>query len=327
MQAVDHAGRLLADRPAPPLPARLKELRDHPLFRAYAALAAVCFFWGTTYLGIRVALESIPPLVLIAARFCLSGTIMLIAAWAMKMHLPRGRELAWSAALGVLILGAGNGALVFSELLIPSSLAALFIAAGPFWMVGLESLIPGGERLRATTALGMLIGVGGAAILVGPSIFRGGEGFGQGSNIWKGFLILQFGSACWGLGSILTRRHASRAHPIVTGAVQQLAAGIAFAIPALLVSHKPITWTVRGVGALLWLVVFGAIVGYSAYSYALDKLPVALVSIYTYVNPIVAAVLGWMMYRETFGFREIAAMTVIFIGVAVVKRASVRAKV
>jgi drug/metabolite transporter (DMT)-like permease len=288
-------------------------LRDHPLFPAYAALTAVCFFWGTTYLAIRVALESIPPLALMAMRFCLSGSVMLIAARAMGLQLPRGRELAWSAIHGVMILGAGNGALTFAELLIPSSLAALFIAASPFWMVGPESVMPGGERLKAMTVAGMLLGLGGAAILVAP-------GLGQGSNVWKGFLILQLGSMSWGFGSILSRRHVTRAHPVVSGAVQQLAAGLVFVVPALVVPHKPIVWDGRGIGALLWLVVFGSIVGYSAYVYALDRLPVALVSIYTYVNPVVAAWLGWVFYREPFGRREALAMAVIFIGVAVVKR-------
>ena len=259
------------------------------------ALGAVCFFWGTTYLGIRIALESIPPVLLIAVRFCLSGTLMLAVARAKGAHLPRGRELIWTALHGVLILGIGNGCLVFAEVLIPSSLAALFIAAGPFWMVGLESAIPGGDRLRPMTAVGMAIGLAGAAILVGPSIFReGAQGFGTGSNVWKGFLILQFGSLCWGLGSILMRRKVARAHPVVTGAVQQLAAGLAFAAVAGVVKEQPPVWNVQGVGALLWLVLFGSIVGYSAYVYALDKLPVALVSIYTYINPIVAAALGWL---------------------------------
>jgi drug/metabolite transporter (DMT)-like permease len=239
------------------------------------------------------------------------------------MKLPRGRELWWSAMHGILILGAGNGCLVFAEELIPSSLAALFIAASPFWMVGLEAAMPGGERLRRATTVGMLIGMTGAAMLVLPSILQQGtSGFGTGSNVWKGFLILQIGSVSWGFGSILSRRHQTRAHPVVSGAVQQLAAGVAFALPALLIPERQVVWTGRGVGALLWLVFFGSIVGYSSYVYALDRLPIALVSIYTYVNPMVAAALGWLFYRERFGAREAAAMAVIFAGVAIVKQFS-----
>jgi drug/metabolite transporter (DMT)-like permease len=107
---------------------------------------------------------------------------------------------------------------------------------------------------------------------------------------------------------------------VVSGAVQQLAAGVAFLLPAMLVPEHPVRWSARGAGALMYLVVFGSIVGYSAYIYAMDKLPVAIVSIYTYVNPVVAVALGWLFYREPFGGREAVAMLVIFAGVALVKR-------
>jgi drug/metabolite transporter (DMT)-like permease len=110
------------------------------------------------------------------------------------------------------------------------------------------------------------------------------------------------------------------AHPVVSGAIQQLAAGLVFLPPALLIGEHPIRWQFRGVAALVYLVIFGSIVGYSSYIYALEKLPVALVSIYTYVNPVVAVLLGWLVYREPFGKREILAMLVIFLGVALVKR-------
>jgi len=275
----------------------------------------VCFFWGTTYLAIRMALETVPPLFLIAGRFCLSGGLMLGWVWLSGKALPRGRELLITAANGVLILGVGNGCLVFAEMWIPSSLAALFIGISPFWMVALEALVPGGERLRWPALAGILTGFLGAGLLVAPSLSANG----MSGNISKGFLILQLGSLSWGLGSILQKRNRGKAHPIVNGAVQQMAAGVVFLIPALLAGQTPASWTSRGSWAVAYLVVFGSIVGYSSYIYALDRLPVSLVSIYTYVNPVVAAILGWYFYREPFGRREIVAMMVIFCGVAVVK--------
>jgi drug/metabolite transporter (DMT)-like permease len=286
-----------------------------PSWKAYSALGAVCFFWGTTYLAIRIALETIPPLFLVALRFSISGAILLLAAKLSGAHLPRGRKLLLTAFNGVLILGIGNGCLVIAELWIPSSLAALFIAISPFWMVGLEALIPGGARLMWTTAVGMLIGFLGASLLVGPSLLHEG----MGGHIWNGFLILQLGSASWSLGSILQKRSVSEVHPVVNGAVQQLAAGLAFVIPALLTGRTPEKWTAEGAGSILYLVVFGSLVGYSAYIYALERLPVAIVSIYTYINPIVAAILGWWFYREPFGRTEILAMAIIFTGVGLVK--------
>ena len=290
-------------------------LKDQPLLPAYAALGSVCFFWGTTYLAIRMALESFPPLVLISGRFIVSGIIMLVLIRLRRMALPSWREAARTGFYGVLILGVGNGCLTYSEQLIPSFLAALFISISPFWMVGLEAAVPGGEPLRLPAVVGMVIGFFGASLLFAPSLMQ--QGFS--GAVWQGFLLLQVGSASWSLGSILQKRQRSAVHPFVNGGIQQLAAGLAFLPPALLSSNHTIHWDARGTGAMLWLIVFGSVVGYNSYIYALEHLPVALVSIYTYVNPVVAAALGWLVYREPFGRREALAMGIIFAGVAVVK--------
>ena len=281
-------------------------------------MAAVCFFWGTTYLGIRVALEAFSPVQLVATRYFISGSLMLVVAKFLKVHLPSGRELFFTALFGVMILGAGNGCLAFAEALIPSGLAAIFITVSPFWMVGFEALLPGGVGLHGPTIAGMTVGLLGTVLLVGPSAIQSGFG----GPVLSGFFLLQFGSAGWSLGSILQRRYPTRAHPVVSGAVQQLATGMVYSIWALLAPATPIHWTPRSLGAVLYLVVFGSIVGYSAYLYALEHLPVSVVSIYNYVNPIVAVFLGWLFFRESFGVREILAMCVIFAGVALVKRFS-----
>ena len=293
-------------------------LSRHPHFRAYLALTAVCFFWGTTYLGIRMSLESFPPLLLVCARFVISGGLMLAAIRLRGGELPRGRELGAACLSGVLVLGIGNGALVFAEQWVPSGVACLMITISPFWMVGAEALLPGGEPLHLPTILGMLVGLGGAALLLAPDV----ETHAFHTGLLGGFLVLQLGMAGWAFGSIYQRRRVAGAHPIVIGAVQQLAAGLAF-LPLALVFHEhPIHWSLRGVSAILYLVMFGSIVGYSAYIYALDRLPVAIVSIYPYVNSVVAVTLGWLFYREHFGVLEATAMAVIFAGVALVKRYS-----
>ncbi len=291
-------------------------MRSHPQFWAYAALISVCFFWGTTYLTIRMALETIAPMTLVAGRFILSGGILLLACFLMGAELPRGRELARNAFNGVAILGVGNGCLVLAETWIPSGLAALIITISPFWMVGLNAIMPPRERLHGPTLAGMAIGLAGAALLVGPGALAGGAAAGK---IIQGFIVLQIGCFFWTFGSLLQRRQENRAHPIVAGGAQQLAAGLAF-LPLALVSGVPQEISGRSMGALFYLVVFGSIVGYSSYIYALDRLPVAVVSIYNYVNPVVAVLLGWLFYREPFGMREAIAMVVIFIGVAVVRR-------
>src|SRR3954463_16113917 len=238
-------------------------LRRNPLFKAYLALIAVCFFWGTTYLGIRMSLESFPPLHLVSIRYILSGGLMVLFAMARGLHLPRGAELRAVCFSGVLVLGIGNSALVFAETVIPSGIAGLIITISPFWMVEVEALLPGGERLHAPTIGGMAVGLVGAALLFSP---EPGAVHTLDHNLLNGFLMLQIGMAGWSFGSILQRRRPGKAHPIVAGAVQQLAAGLILAPFALAIPEHPIHWSVRGVTALFYLVFFGSIVGYSAYA-------------------------------------------------------------
>jgi drug/metabolite transporter (DMT)-like permease len=283
---------------------------------AYAALVAVCIFWGTTYLGIRIALETLPAAFVVCTRFILSGSILLAFALWRGAAIPRGRELWVACVCGALVLGIGNGALVYAEELVPSGLASLFITLAPFWMVGLE-VLTGGERLHSRTVLGMFIGFAGTVLLLLPGTEKGAVS----KSTLIGFAILQVGVVGWTLGSLYQRRQPARAHPIVTGAVQQLAAGLLYAPVALFVPGPAPVFSQRSVLAVLYLVVFGSIVGYSAYIFTMDRLPVSIASVYPYFNSMVAVFLGWLFFREPFGWQGLAAMAIIFAGVAVVKSA------
>ncbi len=252
---------------------------------------------------------------LVSIRFLISGGILMLALRLRKVPFPSLRTWLMTGFCGVLVLGVGNSCLTFSETMIPSSLAALFISVSPVWMVTLEALVPGGERLTGGVVAGMTVAILGAGLLVGPDALKEGLS----GNVVKGFLLLQIGGISWGLGSILQRRFKEAVDPVASASIQQFAAGLFF-LPPVLLQPGEVHWTPTGIGALLYLVVFGSIVGYTSYIIALQKLPVSFVSLYTYVNPVVAAVLGWMVYREPFGLREIMAMLVIFIGVAIVKR-------
>ncbi len=284
------------------------------------ALLCVYFFWGTTYLAIRVAIETTPPVVLVAIRFTISGVLMLIAARWRRDHIPGVREPEfWRTALcGFGTLAIGNTCLSVAEQWIPAGLAALFVTTSPFWMIGVDALVPGGERFHKPVLWGMLLGLCGVLLLLLPSADHGTAEL-SGQAI-AAFFVLQLGNLGWSVGSIYQRRMASKAHPVVSGAVQQLTTGMLFWIPAIYAARGggfQVTW--RGSLAILYLATFGSIIGYSAFLYAMDKLPVSIVSTYTYVNPIVACVLGWLILGERFGLREVAAMAITFAGVGVVR--------
>jgi drug/metabolite transporter (DMT)-like permease len=167
------------------------------------------------------------------------------------------------------------------------------------------------------------VGFGGVLLLVAPAAWTAitQHTFASGGAVVLAFFILQLSGASWALGSLLQRNRHSRAHPFVLGGVQQLSTGLALLLPSAF-QMPSAHWTARGMAAIVYLAIFGGIVGYSCYALALSRLPLAIVSIYTYINPVVAVFLGWWVYQERFGLREAGAMAIIFAGVAMVRRAT-----
>src|SRR5260370_25772673 len=186
-----------------------------------------------------MALEVVSPPVLISMRYIVSGRWLLVVAVLAKAQLPWGKDVLFIAMLGVIIIGIGNGCVAFAELWVPSGLAALFITTSPFWMIGLEAAIPGGERLHGPTLLGMLVGLAGTLLLVAPSAMQQGLS----GPLVKGFLVLQVGCCGWSLGSILQRRHPTKTHPVVNGPGQHLATGLPFLVPPPSTNTGPYPWT------------------------------------------------------------------------------------
>ena len=181
--------------------------------------------------------------------------------------------------------------------------------------------MPGGESLHAPTVAAMLVGAAGVALLVSGGDTLSGNSGGPGLLVL--FLLLQLGAIAWSVGSIVQRRQTSATHPFVSAAVQQLAVGVVY-LPAAVFQSPHVQWTTRALSATVYLAVFGGIVGYSSYVFAMQRLPVAVASTYTYVNPLVAVLLGWLLYREAVSVREGIAMAVIFAGVWLVKHAQGR---
>ncbi|MGH7448499.1 MAG: EamA family transporter [Longimicrobiales bacterium] len=285
--------------------------------KVIAAFAAVYLIWGSTYLAIFYAIDTMPPFLMAGARFLVAG--MLLFAWssARSPRMPTRRE--WQAAIvvGGLLLVGGNGAVVWAEQMIPSGVAALLVAGTPCWMVLLDWLWQGSARPGPRTALGLLLGFGGIALLVGPSAFTGG-----GVIHPLGALVLLFGSLAWATGSIYSRRAPSPPRALLSTGMQMLMGG------ALLVVLGTATgeWSrldlasvsLKSILALAYLIVFGAIIGYSAYIWLLRVASPARVSTYAYVNPVVAVLLGWAIAGEEFTLRMAVAAAIIIAGVALI---------
>lgn len=284
---------------------------------AYLAWITVCLVWGTTYLGIRVALETIPPALLGGIRYVAAGAVLALILRARGVRLPGPAHWNGLALLGFLMIALGNGGVIWAEQWVPSGIAAVVVAAAPFWMTGFEAVLPGGERLTVRGVAGLLVGFVGILLLVWPDLTAGGE---LGRRFGVGVIALQVACLGWALGSSYSRRHARGENALGSAALQMLFGGLFMLLAATLRGEwAALTFTWRSGLAELYLIVFGSLVGYSAYVYALKHLPVSTVSLYAYVNPVIAVVLGTLLLGEPFGLRVVLASAVVFAGVAVVR--------
>lgn len=283
------------------------------------AFTAVYLIWGSTYLAIRFAVATIPPFLMGGARFVTSGLILY--AWARARGAPRPNATQWRAACltGVLLLVCGNGAVLWAEQHVASGIVALIVAIVPLWMVLLDWLRPRGTRPRAPVFAGLVLGLAGLALLIGPdALAHGGS---AGVETWA-LLVPVLGSLFWALGSIVTRYAARPASSAMATGMQMLAGGAVFFVVAAL-TLEPRHFAMHAVArssaiGLLYLVTFGSLIGFTAYTYLLHATTPAKVSTYAYVNPIVAVILGWAIAGEPITSRTLLAAAVILAGVATI---------
>ena len=284
---------------------------------AYAAWVAVCLIWGTTYLGIAVSLETMPPALMGGLRWTIAGTLLALYLVARGETLPPPSRWGSIALLGFLLLGLGNGGVVFAEQWVPSGLAAVMVASSPFWMSAVEACLRDGERLRLQVVAGLLVGFAGIVILVWPDLTLGTAGRG---GFLAGVIALQVASLGWSIGSSYSRRHVRHDNVLGTTALQMIAGGlIMVAAGTLRGEWGSLYFTQRTVVALAYLSTLGAIGGFVAYTFALRHLPVSFVSLHAYINPVIAVALGVMFLNETFTSRMAVAALLVFTGVAIVR--------
>jgi drug/metabolite transporter (DMT)-like permease len=289
----------------------------HERTLAWTAFATVCVVWGTTYLGIRIALETIPPMLMAGMRFTIAGVIMLGIAKLRGQAVPRdARTLLNLVLVGFLMVGVGNVAVVWSEQYVPSGMAALLVATAPFWMALVEAFRTGGERLDVRSSLGMLIGFAGVAMLVTPK----GAGGSWGTMFVLGALAVQIGSLGWQLGSVHGKYNLRHVPLLSSAALQMLFGGIIVGVGGLAAGEvSRLSFNPRTFGAFVYLTIFGSIIAYSAYVFALAHMRTTHSSLYAYVNPVVAVFLGWLILDEPLSWVSILAMVVILGGVALVQ--------
>jgi drug/metabolite transporter (DMT)-like permease len=276
----------------------------------------VCIVWGTTYLGIRIALETIPPLLMAAFRWIVAGSLLILVLKIRGERLPARREYGSLALLGLLLLGLGNGGVVWAEQTVPSGLTAVLVATAPFWMIATDAARRDADPLVLRRIVGLVVGFGGIVVLVWPELRMGSAG----RAFLGGVVAAQVACVGWAIGSSYARRRghaenvlAAAAFEMLFGGLLLLAAGLARGEWAIL------SFSTRSGAALAYLIVFGAIAGFSAYAYALKHLPVAFVSLYAYANPVIAMVLGAVVLGEELGPRSLLAAGVVLVGMWLVR--------
>jgi drug/metabolite transporter (DMT)-like permease len=285
-----------------------------------AAFASIYIIWGSTYLAIRYAIQTIPPFIMGGVRFLISGVLLYV--WARYRGAPKPPLLHWRNAIiagGFLLLG-GNGAVVWAEQLVPSGLTALLVSILPFWLVIIEWARPPRKRPGGAVLGGLLLGFVGIVVLVG-----GGTVGGKGDVKPLGALVLILGSLCWAIGSFWSRdAKLPDSGPLTTGmemlggGAMLLTVGVASGelshFDVYRVSHA----SILGLG---YLITFGSLLGFTSYIWLLDKVSPARLGTYAYVNPIVAVLLGWAIAGETLSARTAIAAAIVICAVALITTA------
>ncbi len=288
------------------------------------AFALVYLFWGSTYLAIDIAVQTIPPALMCALRFFVAGVVMLAVCAATGHKIVySARQIALASVVGLLLLMGGNLTLSYAELSVSTGLAALIIAITPLWFLVLDSMLLGDHHISGRGKAGLALGVIGLFILFWPELRAGALGH---REFWASVSLLG-GSFSWALGSVLSKRWQAGMDVFSATGWQVTAAGVGNFIFALFNGDlERVTWTARGLSAVLYLVVCGSWIGYTSYIWLLKHEPTSKVSTYAYVNPVVAVILGWLILHEKVDRFIVAGSAVVVLSVILVTSAKVKEK-
>lgn len=289
-------------------------------FRGYLAWIAVCILWGTTYLAIRIGVESLPPMLFAGIRWIIAGLIFITILSLSGKKFPAKKDMFHLGVMGLSMLGVGNGLVVVGEQYINSGLAALLITTVPFWIVGMETFFSKGKKINVLTISGLLIGLLGVTLIFGndwKDLFD--------SKYYLGVLSIMGAVVAWSYGSVYSKYKKVSVHPLMSASVQMLIAGFAQTLLGYFLGEfSAISLSQSGLFSLGYLIIAGSIFGYGSYIYAIEHLPLSLVSTYAYINPIIALFLGWLVLSEKLDIFIISGAVVIILGVLLVRQGSKR---
>ena len=293
------------------------EKRESPSsFAIWTAMISVYIVWGSTYLAIRFAIETIPPFLMAGIRFLIAGSILIF--WRLIRGDPAPSLEQWRSAtiIGIFLLVGGNGGVVWAEQYVPSGVAALLVGAAPLWMVLLDTLRPGGRPTGGLSILGLILGFVGITILIGPtSPIHSGENI---DLIGAGVLILA--SFFWSIGSLYSRQAILPSSPLLGTGMEMLTGGAGLLLLGVLTGELKrlhiMNISAQSLLGFLYLIVFGSWIGFSAYTWLLRAAPTPWVSTYAYINPVVAVILGHLLAAEPLTPRILIAATIVVGSVA-----------
>jgi drug/metabolite transporter (DMT)-like permease len=287
-----------------------------PALNVAAGLGVIYLVWGSTYLGIRLAISTMPPLMMSSIRFLVAGALLYVVAIRrgdVTGDRPDRRQWLSSLVIGALLLGGGNGGVAWAEQFIPSGVAALLVSTSPIWMVLLGRLMFG-DRVRWPVIVGVPLGLAGIAILAHPSGLQPWQAFGT--------LAVLGGSLAWAVGSLLPRRLPLPKRALVGSAMEMMSGGLVLGAGSLATGELGRVqlqhFSTSSTLALLYLVVFGSLVAFTVYGWLLRVAPTSLVSTYAYVNPAVAVGLGWLIAGEAITAATLLGAAVIVTAVALI---------
>lgn len=286
--------------------------------KAYAAEIYICIVWGTTFLAIKLGVKHYPPFLFAGVRQTIAGILLI----AMALFLNRNknlsfRNIALQMLVGFLMLTLGNGCVSLGLKHISSGASALICSLMPIFAVLFNLMSSNRDKVNPTIAGGLLLGLCGVAL-----IFRNNIQDLASPEYLIGILITLLATCSWALGSIINKKNTNPVNPFFNSGLQLLFGGIFMLIASPVIDDysKPLAWNTEGVASLVYLIIFGSIIAYAAYMYALDTLPVGLATIYAYINPLIAVVAGYLFLKEDITVYTVLAFVTIVVSVYLVNK-------